>query len=343
MKTFIFIILISFSYSSFASLLPFEQGLIKIYENVAPSVISVTSHRLARDWNMETLEIPAGMGSGFIWDHKGHIVTNYHVVSESQRFKITFHNDPKEYLAKVVGVAPKKDIAVLKLQGKIPKHLKPINVGKSKGLKVGQFSIALGNPFGLKHSMSMGIISALERQIEGISGVKIYGMIQTDAAINKGNSGGPLVNSSGDLIGMNTIIYSTSGSSAGLGFAVPSDTISKIVPQLIQFGKIQRPGLGISLLPDHMKERLFQQKKGIIISEVQANSSAYEAGLRGIRRDRRGRLMMGDIILEIDNHKINSYDDIYNLFDHYKVGDKVRLKYQREGQEKTISMTLRPI
>lgn len=326
-----------------ASLIPFEQEIIKTYDNVIPSVVSVTSIRLARDWYAGSVEVPTGMGSGFVWDNLGHIVTNYHVVDGSQSFKITFHNDTTEYQASVVGVDPQKDIAVLKINGKLPPNLKAFSIGRSQTLKVGQLAIALGNPFGLKHSMSMGIISALQRQIEGVGGVKIYDMIQTDAAINRGNSGGPLVNSSGELIGMNTIIYSTSGSSAGLGFAVPVDSIAKVVPQIIKFGKIQRPGLGIGVLPDDTKEQLFKQKTGIIISSIQEGSAAEKAGLRGIKRDRQGRLVIGDIIYQIDGKKINSYDDIYNLFDHYQVGDKVEIEYMRDNKPQKAQMTLRAI
>ena len=327
------------SFQSFA-LLPFEKEIMNVYQDVIPSVVSVTSHRIAGNWYHGMVEVPAGMGSGFVWDKDGHIVTNFHVVEKSKSFKINFHNDPKEYEAKLVGTDPNKDIAVLKLIGKLPSKIKPIEVGHSKTLEVGQLSIALGNPFGLKHSMSMGIISALQRQIEGIGGVKIYDMIQTDAAINRGNSGGPLVDSSGKLIGMNTMIYSTSGSSAGLGFAVPSDIISKIIPQLIKYGKNRRPGLGIGVLPDEMKQQLFGLDKGIIVSSIQEGGAADKAGLQGIKRDSRGRLIMGDVIHQIDNKKINSYDDIYNLFDNYQIGDTVKVYYSRENKKRSTKMTL---
>lgn len=343
MKKAFYLILLVISQQGFASLIPLEKEIIKVYQDVIPSVVSVTSHRLARDWHHGTVEVPAGMGSGFVWNTEGHIVTNFHVVQDSRSFKVNFHNDPKEYEAKLIGTDPNKDIAVLKIQGKLPANLKPILVGRSQGLLVGQISIALGNPFGLKHSMSMGIISALQRQIEGVGGVKIYDMIQTDAAINSGNSGGPLVNSSGELIGMNTMIYSTSGSSAGLGFAVPSDSIAKVIPQLIKYGKNKRPGLGIGVLPDEMKEQLFGVKKGIIVSSIQDGGAADKAGLRGIKRDSRGRLVIGDIIDEIDGKKINSYDDIYNLFDHYQVGDIVKVKYLRDDKKRSTKMTLNAI
>lgn len=334
---------LTFGSSLKASLLPFEKEIIQVYQKSMPSVVSVTSHRLARSWHHGITEIPVGMGSGFIWDDQGHIVTNYHVAQDSQKFKITFQGDKKEYPAKLVGVDPKKDIAVLKIISQTPLKLNPIKVGKSKSLLVGQLAIALGNPFGLKHSMSLGIISALQRQIEGIGGVKIYDMIQTDAAINRGNSGGPLLDSSGKLIGMNTMIFSTSGSNAGLGFAVPVDKISLVVPQLIKYGKIKRPGLGVGLLPDHMKESVFHQKKGILISTVQKGSSAEKAGLRGIKRDPQGRLIIGDIILEIDKKPINSYDDIYNLLDHYKVGDKVKVKILRNEKKLDIFVVLQAL
>src|SRR5690606_4532445 len=176
---------------------------------------------------------------------------------------VNFHNDPKQYEAEVIGSEPRKDVAILKVKNP-PKNKKPLPIGSSNKLVVRQKALAIGNPFGLDHTITEGIISALERKIQGIGGVKIHGMIQTDCSINPGNSGGPLLNSAGQLIGMNTMIFSASGSSAGIGFAVPVDTIKRIVPDLIRFGKVNRPGLGIALLEDIYKG-YFNITEGLVI------------------------------------------------------------------------------
>jgi S1-C subfamily serine protease len=244
---------------------------------------------------------------------------------------VTFHNDPKQYKAKIVGTAPDKDIAVLKLN-ELPAKLSPIVFGSSKDLQVGQHSFAIGSPFGLDYTLTTGVISALGRKIDGIGGVKINDMIQTDAAINMGNSGGPLLDSSARLIGMNTVIFSTSGSSAGLGFAVPADIIKVVVPQLIQHGKLIRPGLGIGIVPDNMKRRIFGDDKGIIVSYVDDKGSAAKAGIKGMTQDQFGRTYVGDIILSIDGENVNNLDDIYQVLDKHKIGDEVLVKYRRDGK-----------
>ena len=253
MKSVLLFCLILFSVSSWAAdLLSVETKTIEIYRKVVPSTVNVSNMKLARTFNYGEIEVPQGAGSGFVWNEDGHIVTNFHVVQGGTSFIVTFNNDPKQYKATLVGTAPDKDIAVLKLDEK-PAKLVPVSIGSSKDLQVGQYAFAIGSPFGLDYSLSTGVISALGRKIDGIGGVKINDMIQTDAAINMGNSGGPLLNSSSNLIGMNTVIFSTSGSSAGLGFAVPVDTIKMVVPQLIKHGKIIRPGLGIGIVPDSRK------------------------------------------------------------------------------------------
>lgn len=309
-------------------LLEDEKNSIDIYKKTVASVVNVSNIKLARDWAYGNVEIPTGAGSGFVWDQEGRIVTNYHVVEGGDSFVITFHNDSKPYKAKIVGVEPRKDIAVLQLTEK-PKTLIPVNAGESKSLQVGQKTIAIGNPFALDHTMTVGIVSALDRKISGIGGVKIHGMIQTDAAINPGNSGGPLLNSSGEVIGMNTMIFSNSGSSAGLGFAVPVDTINRIVPQLIKFGKVVRPGLGIGVLEDRLKER-FVGEKGIVISHLDEKGPVGKAGLKGMSQDRYGRVFIGDIILSINNTEVNSLDDVYQLLENHKIGDVVEVKYKRK-------------
>ena len=260
------------------------------------------------------------------------------MVQGGTSFIVTFNNDPKQYKATLVGTAPDKDIAVLKLDEK-PAKLVPVSIGSSKDLQVGQYAFAIGSPFGLDYSLSTGVISALGRKIDGIGGVKINDMIQTDAAINMGNSGGPLLNSSSNLIGMNTVIFSTSGSSAGLGFAVPVDTIKMVVPQLIKHGKIIRPGLGIGIVPDSMKRRIIQSSKGIIISYIDEKGGAAEAGLKGMTQDQHGRIYIGDVILSVDDQPVNNLDDIYQVIDKKKIGDLVDIIYRRDG--KTLSAKIK--
>ncbi|MDA8793590.1 trypsin-like peptidase domain-containing protein [Bacteriovoracaceae bacterium] len=320
-------------------LLEVEKRLIGIYKNVSKSVVGVSNIRKVDNFFYGNAEVPQGMGSGFIWDDQGHVVTNYHVVQGGDSFVISFNQDAKQYKAKLVGTEPKKDIAVLKLQ-ELPKNLHTINKGASEALQVGQMGIAIGSPFGLDYTMTRGIISALNRRIDGIGGVKIHGMIQTDASINQGNSGGPLLDSTGSLIGMNTLIFSPSGASAGLGFAVPVDTIKSIVPQLIKHGKVIRPGLGITVLEDHYTRRFFGEK-GVAIASLAEGSPAEKAGLKGMARSRRGKIKFGDLILKIDGKDINTYSQIYNLLDNYKVGDEVEVTYIRDEKTQKTKLKLK--
>ena len=316
-----------------------ESINISIFKNNVDRVVNVsTLIQRPTSFFMDENEIPAGAGSGFLWDTDGHIVTNFHVVQNGNQFLISFHNDKNTYKAKIVGVEPKKDIAVLKLQN-IPKNISPINLGDSADLEVGQKTFAIGNPFGLDHTMTTGIVSAVGRKVEGIGGVKIHDMIQTDAAINPGNSGGPLLDGQGNLIGMNTQILSGSGTSSGVGFAVPVNTIKRIVPQIIKHGKVIRPGLGVSLLPDHIKYR-FRIEKGIVISSVGEGSAAEKVGLQGITQDQWGRVYIGDIILKIANIEVNSFDDIYHALDNYKIGDEVEIEIMREDKTRKIKLKL---
>ncbi len=344
-KIILFLSLISFltisPISRAADLLEAEERVIEIYKNTVPSVVNVANIRYADNFFYGKVEVPQGTGTGFVWDEKGHIVTNFHVVQGGNSFLVTFHNDKKQYKAKVVGVAPKQDIAVLKLT-EMPKSLKPISVGESKKLQVGQMSLALGNPFGFDHSISKGIISALGRKIDGIGGVKIHDMIQTDAAINQGNSGGPLLNSSGDVIGMNTMIVSRSGSSAGLGFAVPVDTIKRITPQLIEYGKVIRPGLQIGVLESEVRDQ-YIGGKGVVLSFVDPEGAAGEAGLKGMMRDRRGRIYIGDVILKINKKEVNSRDDIYHELGKYKIGETIDVEILRNNKKMNVEVKLKAL
>ena len=336
-----FLILFSFA-SSGVELLPVESKTIEIYRKAVPSTVNVSNIKLARNLFYGDVEVPQGAGSGFVWNDQGHIVTNFHVVAGGNSFVVTFHNDPKQYKATIVGTAPEKDIAVLKLDEK-PSKLISVQAGTSKDLLVGQYSFAIGSPFGLDYTLTTGVISALGRKIDGIGGVKINDMIQTDAAINMGNSGGPLLDSSGQLIGMNTVIFSTSGSSAGLGFAVPVDTIKLIVPQLIKHGKLIRPGLGIGIVPDTMRQRLIQSDRGIIISYVDKKGGASEAGLKGMTQDKYGRIYLGDIIMSVDGQAVNNLDDIYQVLEKKNIGDFVDLKFIREGKSLSAKVRLKAI
>lgn len=322
-------------------LLEVEKRVINIYHSSVNSVVNVSNIRVSDSFFYGKTEVPQGSGTGWVWNEDGYIVTNFHVVQGGNSFVVTFHKDKKQYQAQVVGIAPKKDIAVLKLK-ELPEKLIPIKVGKSKDLMVGQMVMALGNPFGLDHSISRGIISALGRKIQGVGGVKIHDMIQTDAAINQGNSGGPLLNSSGQVIGMNTMIFSTTGSNSGLGFAVPVDTIKRFVPQLIEHGKIIRPGLGIGILDEEMRER-YVGKTGAAISFVDPEGAAADAGLRGMSRDRYGRIYLGDVITKLAGTEVNNLDDIFQILETKKIGDTIEIEFKRDKKIKKASITLQAL
>lgn len=313
-----------------------EQNTIAIVRKTTNSVVFVTNIQLVRDFFYQEEAVARGTGSGFVWDNSGHIVTNYHVIEEGDLFAVTLPN--QEYRkAKLVGIVREKDIAVLRVEGEL-KGLTPLKIGSSTNLQVGQKVIAIGNPFGFDHTVTTGIVSALGRNIRGAGNVTIRDMIQTDASINPGNSGGPLLDSDGQLIGINTMIYSQSGTSAGIGFAVPVDTIKRVVPQLIKYGKVIRPGLGISLLPEQYTRSY--NIEGVVVRDVEPNGPADRAGIKGLGRDRYGQLYIRDIIIGIDDHKITSYDDLYNTLDNYRVGDRVTVTVERDGKKRKVQLTL---
>lgn len=320
-------------------LLENEKNTIRIFQKTVQSVVNITNLKMGRSkWPFgKGQNKKAGIGSGFVWDQEGHIVTNSHVISGSNSFLVSFHKDKKQYKASLVGAEPNKDIAVLKLSDR-PKVLHSIKIGSSSTLLVGQKTLAIGSPFGLDHTMTSGIISALKRVIEGFGGVTIKGVIQTDASINPGNSGGPLLNSMGKVIGMNTSIVSSTGASAGLGFAVPADTIKRIVPQLIKYGKVIRPGLGIGI-----EENYTGNGKGLIVLYTQENGAAEKAGLKGVRQDAYGRRYLGDIILKIDGKDTNSYNDIYHILDKHKVGDTIEVIFLRNSKMQKTIVKLTPL
>jgi S1-C subfamily serine protease len=313
-----------------------EQNTIDIVKKTTNSVVFVTNIQLVKDFFYEEEAVARGTGSGFVWDNSGHIVTNYHVIEEGDVFAVTLPN--QEYRkARLVGTVIEKDIAVLQVEGDL-KGLTPLKIGSSTNLQVGQKVIAIGNPFGFDHTVTTGIVSALGRNIRGAGNVTIRDMIQTDASINPGNSGGPLLNSDGQLIGMNTMIYSQTGASAGIGFAVPVDTIKRVVPQLIKYGKVIRPGLGISLLQEQYARRY--NIEGVAVLEVAPDGPADRAGIKGLGRDRYGQLYIRDVIIGIDDHKITSYDDLYNTMDNYRVGDTVTVTVERDGKKRKVQLTL---
>jgi S1-C subfamily serine protease len=313
-----------------------EQNTIDIVKKTTNSVVFVTNIQLVRDFFYEEEAVARGTGSGFVWDNSGHIVTNYHVIEEGDVFAVTLPN--QEYRkARLVGKVVEKDIAVLRVEGDL-QGLTPLKIGSSANLQVGQKVIAIGNPFGFDHSVTTGIVSALGRNIRGAGNVTIRDMIQTDASINPGNSGGPLLNSDGQLIGMNTMIYSETGASAGIGFAVPVNTIKRVVPQLIKYGKVIRPGLGISLLQEQYARRY--NIEGVVVLEVAPDGPADRAGIKGLGRDRYGQLYIRDVIIGIDDHKITSYDDLYNTMDNYRVGDTVTVTVERNGKTRKVQLTL---
>ena len=314
-----------------------EQNSISVFRAAAPATVYVTNKQIVRDrWSMKALEVPAGTGSGFIWDTKGHVVTNAHVVANGRSFEIT-DKAGKSYPAKLVGGDPNHDIAVLKVDLP-PDQLTAIRLPPAEyEPEVGQKTLAIGNPFGLDQTLTVGVISALGREITGYGGVTIAGMIQTDASINPGNSGGPLLNSSGELIGMNTMIYSKTGSSAGIGFAVPVSEIRRIVPQIIEHGAPIRAGLGIVRAPDELARA--NRIVGVVVERVVPNSPAARAGIEGIRQTRAGRYV-GDVIVGIDGLEVKKWDDLYKVLDSKRPGDKVALRVDRDGATREVPVEL---
>lgn len=305
---------------------PAELATIQLFEEGSPSVAFITTSNVRQDiFSRDVTEVERGTGSGFIWDKAGHIITNYHVIKGADRAKVTLANG-KTYQAGLIGYAAEKDLAVLKVV--TPKEeLRPIPKGKSDGLRVGQSVYAIGNPFGFDQTLTTGVISALGREIESVGGIPIRDVIQTDAAINPGNSGGPLLNSSGELIGVNTAIYSPSGAYAGIGFSIPVDIVKWAVPQLIEYGKIKRAVLGVELANSRASERL--GVKGVLIIYVEQNSGASKAGLRPTTRDSYGNILLGDVVTAVNGNAVLTPDDLFLELEKYKIGETVMLSILR--------------
>jgi len=316
-----------------------EHNTIDLFKATAPSVVFISSIEVRRGlFSLNVYEIPRGTGSGFIWDREGRIVTNYHVIGDASRVEVTL-GDNTTWKAILVGAAPDKDLAVLQISAPADR-LQPITVGDSETLLVGQKVFAIGNPFGLDHTLTAGIVSALGREIKAVTGRTIQDVIQTDAAINPGNSGGPLLDSSGRLVGINTAIFSPSGSSAGIGFAVPVEAINRVVPQIIKYGKVIKPGLSITLANPNISEQL--GVKGALVINVKSGSLAEKAGLRGTSQVL-GGIILGDIIVAVNGNKIEDYDDLRNELDHYKIGDTVTLIIIRDEKPMEIDVVLEEV
>ena len=315
-----------------------EKATIKLFEETSPSVVFITTINLRRDFfSTNIYKMPAGTGSGFIWDSDGHIVTNYHVIKGADEAQITLW-DQSTWDAKLVGVEPDKDLAVLKIKAP-DDRLKPIKIGESKNLLVGQKAFAIGNPFGFDQTLTTGVISALGREIESVTRRPITGVIQTNAAINPGNSGGPLLDSAYRLIGINTAIYSPTGSYAGIGFAVPVDTINRIVPQLIEYGKVIKPGLGINIAPDSfVSTRL--NTSGVLILNVIEGGGAEKAGLKATTQSANGKISLGDIIKKVEGKNVEDSTDLFRILDDKVVGDTVNVAVDRDGKDLNFEVTL---
>ena len=317
-----------------------ENSTIAIFKKASPSVVYITTlDRVLNLWTMNVKEVPRGTGSGFVWDDQGHVVTNFHVVSGAKGALVRLA-DQRGFAAELVGASPDHDLAVLKIT--VPERRPaPLPLGASADLQVGQRVLAIGNPFGFDHTLTTGVISALNRSIDGEEGNPIHRLIQIDAAINPGNSGGPLLDSAGRLIGVNTAIYSPSGASAGIGFSVPVDTVNRVVPELIAFGYYRRPTAGFNVI-DRVSAVVLQQMgvKGVLILDVAPGSPAAQAGLRPSRVGRDGTVDPGDVLQSLDGSPVYNSSDIDRILGGKRIGDRIVLGILREGKTLQLSLTL---
>lgn len=321
-------------------LAPDEQATIAIFEQTSPSVVFITTRqRVVNMWTRNVTSVRRGSGSGFFWDDLGHVVTNNHVIEGASEAIVSL-NDGRSYRAVLVGRSPAHDLAVLRINVPFDRR-PPIPLGTSGDLRVGQKVFAIGNPFGLDYSLSSGLVSALDRSIEDDKGGTIEHLIQTDAAINPGNSGGPLLDSAGRLIGINTAIYSPSGAYAGIGFAVPVDTVNRVVPQLLAEGRYVRPSLGISV-DDDVNRAIARQLgvEGIAVLRVESGSGADTAGLRPFSIDSDGDVVPGDIVVAVDGKAVDDVSALLSTLDDYNIGDAVLLTVNRGGSEVSVRVVL---
>ncbi|MCC6408169.1 MAG: trypsin-like peptidase domain-containing protein [Planctomycetes bacterium] len=318
---------------------PDERRTVELFRSVSPATVNVTNIGLYRTsyWDMDVTEVPQGTGSGFVWDDDGHVVTNFHVVANGSRFKVTFANGDT-FDAAAVGVDPDSDIAVLKVDAPSDK-LVPLQIGRSSDLQVGQKVYAIGHPFGLDQTLTTGIISGLNREIRSKSDRRIRNVVQTDAAINPGNSGGPLMDSAGRLIGMNTAILSPSGTSSGVGFAVPVDTINRIVPKLISGTDVERPGLGVTI---NERASRFLRAGGLIVAGVESGGAAARAGIQPPRMRDNGDEVY-DVIVGVGNRQVRSMEELRDALDGYDIGDEVPVSVRRDGKVETMRVKLQGV
>jgi S1-C subfamily serine protease len=315
-----------------------ELNNIGVFKRISPSVVHITTLAVQRDiFSLRISEQPRGTGTGFIWDDNGHIVTNFHVIQGADRATVTLA-DQSSFPAKLVGAFPDRDLAVLRVEAPRTK-LPAIPIGASRDLQVGQKVYAIGNPFGLDQTLTTGIVSALNREIESVTRRTIKGAIQTDAAINPGNSGGPLLDSAGRLIGVNTAIYSPSGASAGIGFAIPVDEVNRIVPRLIRDGRFIRPALGVTSGAANLTQAL-GAPKGVLLVNVAPNGPAAAAGLQPYARERSGRIVQGDVITAVDGQPVADLDDMLSIIEARQIGEKVTLTVWRAGRTRKVVVAL---
>lgn len=316
-----------------------EMATVGLFKRVSPSVVYIATSNVQRDFfTLNLMQIPRGTGSGFVWDEQGHIVTNFHVIQGADEVEVVL-SDQTRWQASIVGAEADKDLAVLKIGG--AKGLRPIPVGTSADLQVGQSVYAIGNPFGMDQTLTTGVISGLGREIESVTRRPIQGVVQTDAAINPGNSGGPLLDSRGRLIGVNTAIYSPSGTYAGIGFAVPVDTVRRLVPQLIEFGRVQKPGLGISTAPDTFTARYGME--GILVLQVSPDGPAAKAGLLPTRRDADGHIVLGDLIIAVNAKAVRNSADLFRILDGLEVKQEVTLTLRRGEHLMDVKVVLEAV
>lgn len=307
-----------------------EKATIELFREASQSVAHITTSEVGRNFRSNSMtEVPKGTGSGFLWDNHGHVVTNFHVIEGADRCRVTLA-DQSVWNGTVIGAAPDRDIAVLKIDAPV-EVLKPIVVGTSSDLLVGQKVFAIGTPFGLDQTLTTGVISGLGREIQSRTGRRIEGVIQTDASINPGNSGGPLIDSAGRVIGVNTAIFSPSGASVGIGFAIPIDSVNRTVTRLIRDGRIVRPGLNINVAPDTVTQKL--GLKGVLILAVLNGGAADQAGLHPTTEDDHG-IHLGDILTAMNGKPLRSGDDLLAALEEHEAGDVVKFKILRNAKTK---------
>ena len=317
-----------------------ERATIDLFENARESVVAISTSESVRDFmSRNVMQVPRGSGSGFVWDGNGHVITNWHVLEGASGAQVQLA-DGREFDARLVGASPAHDLAVLRIGGAQFASPARIPVGTSSDLRVGQGVFAIGNPFGLDWTLTTGIVSALDRSLPSESGPDIRQLIQTDAAINPGNSGGPLLDSAGRLIGVNTAIFSPSGANAGIGFAVPVDTVMRVVPQLIANGRYTRPSIGVDS-DESFNTRLKRASgiEGVFVLRVERGGPADRAGLQPARRTMRG-IAAGDIITELDCEPVDRVGDLLARLDDYDVGERVDITFLRDDQPRTIEVEL---